>query len=316
MLIHSIMTKCNNIKCWCNQKISTNCDSDKKPCKLIPRGPTGPRGKCGKHGATGPRGKCGKHGETGSVGPTGSAGIDGSTGSTGSVGPTGSTGSVGPTGSTGSVGPTGSTGSVGPIGSTGSVGPTGSTGSIGLTGATGSIGLTGATGSIGLTGATGSVGLTGATGSVGPTGHAPILNYSDFYALMPGDNSATVAPGGEVSFPQTGSTNSVITRVDDSKFTLPNIGTYHISFTVSVTEAGQLGIGLYNGFSFNMLPMSVVGRATGTSQIAGVCLVTTTSINRIISVINPAGNSTALTITPIAGGTESVSAHLVIMQIA
>jgi hypothetical protein len=63
------------------------------------------------------------------------------------------------------------------------------------------------------------------------------------------------------------------------------------------------------------LVSSVVGRATGTSQIIGVSLVTTTVTNSVLTVRNPAANSTALTITPIAGGTRSVSAHLVITQL-
>jgi len=42
----------------------------------------------------------------------------------------------------------------------------------------------------------------GPTGVTGPAGTA--LNYADFYALMPPDNSATVAPGTDVSFPQDG----------------------------------------------------------------------------------------------------------------
>lgn len=36
--------------------------------------------------------------------------------------------------------------------------------------------------------------------------------------------------------------------------------------------------------------------------------------NAILTMRNPAGNA-ALTITPLAGGTQPVSAHLVIMQI-
>lgn len=56
--------------------------------------------------------------------------------------------------------------------------------------------------------------------------------------------------------------------------------------------------------------------ATGTSQIIGMAIVTTTSVNSILTVRNPAGNATALTITPSAGGTRPVSAHLVITQIA
>ena len=45
----------------------------------------------------------------------------------------------------------------------------------------------------------------GPTGATGPTGEAGgVLNYADFYALMPPDNAATVAPGTDVSFPQDG----------------------------------------------------------------------------------------------------------------
>lgn len=63
------------------------------------------------------------------------------------------------------------------------------------------------------------------------------------------------------------------------------------------------------------LEYTVVGRATGTDQIIGMAIITTTSINSILTVRNPAGNAAALTITPNAGGTRPVSAHLVITQI-
>ena len=82
-------------------------------------------------------------------------------------------------------------------------------------------------------------------------------------------------------------------------------------FQVSVDEPGQLILTL----SGSDLAYTVVGRATGTNELAGVSLVTTTVINSILTVRNPAGNSTALTITPIAGGTRPVSANLVITQI-
>ena len=63
------------------------------------------------------------------------------------------------------------------------------------------------------------------------------------------------------------------------------------------------------------LAYTVIGRATGTSQIVGIAIVTTTTTNSILTVRNPAGNAAALTITPLAGGTRPVSAHLVITQI-
>ncbi len=55
--------------------------------------------------------------------------------------------------------------------------------------------------------------------------------------------------------------------------------------------------------------------ATGTSEIVGMALVTITEANSVLTVRNPSGNSTALTITPLAGGTRSVSAHLMILRI-
>lgn len=151
----------------------------------------------------------------------------------------------------------------------------------------------------------------GPTGPAGSPGEA--LNYSDFYALMPPDNAATVAPGTDVSFPQDGPNSGVsITRTGASSFNLSEIGTYQIFFNVPVSEAGQLELTL------NRAPLAytIVGRATGTSDISGKFLVDTTAINSILTVRNPAGNAAALTITPLAGRTNSVSAHLIIIQIA
>ncbi|MBW7457988.1 hypothetical protein K0U00_28500 [Paenibacillus sepulcri] len=129
---------------------------------------------------------------------------------------------------------------------------------------------------------------------------------------MPPDNAATVAPGTDVNFPQDGPSNGTIIRTGPSMFNLPAIGTYQVLFQVSVTEAGQLMLTL-NGAD---LAYTAVGRATGTSEIAGMALVQTTVINSVLTVRNPAGNSTALTLTPLAGGTRPVSAHLIITQVA
>jgi hypothetical protein len=130
---------------------------------------------------------------------------------------------------------------------------------------------------------------------------------------MPPDNAATVAPSTDVSFPENGPTSgTTITSTSPSTFNLSAIGTYEVLFQVSVTEAGQLILTL-NGAD---LAYTVVGRATGTIQITGIALVNTTVVNSVLTVRNPAGNATALTITPVAGGTRPVSAHLIITQIA
>jgi len=164
-----------------------------------------------------------------------------------------------------------------------------------------------------LGGPQGPVGETGPAGPARPQGPAGgVLNYADFYVLMPPDNTATVAPGTDVSFPQDSPNSGAdISRTGPSTFNLAQIGTYQVLFQVSVDEAGQLMLAL-NGED---LAYTVVGRATGASQIVGMALVTTTVINSLLTVRNPAGTAAALTITPLAGGTCPVSAHLIIMQI-
>nr|WP_246096987.1 collagen-like protein [Psychrobacillus soli] len=153
----------------------------------------------------------------------------------------------------------------------------------------------------------------GPPGPPGPPGG--VSSFADFFALMPPDNEATVAVGGDVDFPQDGPTSGMdIVRASADSFTLAAIGTYQVLFQVSVTEAGQLVLTLNNA----ELPYTVVGRATGTAQIVGMALVTTTIMNSTLTVRNPAANPTALTITPFAGapdGTTPVSAHLVITRL-
>jgi hypothetical protein len=245
------------------------------------------------------------------AGPQGLAGALGPQGLTGLVG---AIGALGPEGLAGALGPQGVAGLVGAIGSLGPEGLAGALGPQGAAGLAGALGALGPQGLAGLAGAIGAAGLTGPTGATGPAGPAGgVLGFADFFALMPPDNAATVAPNTDVSFPQDGPiSGTAITRINASSFNLAGIGTYQVLFQVNVNEAGQLLLTL-NGAD---LAYTVVGRATGTSQIIGMALVQTTAINSVLTVRNPAGNSTALTITPLAGGTRSDSAHLVIMQIA
>ena len=131
---------------------------------------------------------------------------------------------------------------------------------------------------------------------------------------MPSNNLATIAAGADVNFPMDGPNDGSnnIFRNGLYVFMLSNMGVYEVNFQVSVDEAGQLMLTL-NG---SEMDSTVVGRATGTSQIVGMCLIKTTGINSILTVRNPSGNSTALTITPNAGGARSVFCHLVIKQLS
>ena len=77
------------------------------------------------------------------------------------------------------------------------------------------------------------------------TGRNRFTSFADFFALMPGDNAATIAAGAPVLFPQNGpNSGSGITRASAGVFNLVNAGTYRVFFQVSVTEAGQLQLRL------------------------------------------------------------------------
>ena len=284
----------------CNR--NNRCGGCRRPCDndddviICPQGPQGPQGPTGPQGPAGEQGARGPQGVQGVIGPTGPQGPTGAQGPQGETGPQGPIGLTGPQGPQGPVGPRGETGAQGPIGLTGPQGPQGPVGPRGETGAQGP------QGEAGLQGPQGPRGLPGG-----------VLSYADFYALMPPDNTATVAVGADVEFPQNGAiANTNIGRLNNTTFLLSAVGTYLVTFNVPVTEAGQLVLTL-NGTE---LLYTVVGRATGTSNIIGTAIINITAANSILTVRNPAANTTALTITPTAGGTLPDSAHLTIIQLA
>ena len=141
---------------------------------------------------------------------------------------------------------------------------------------------------------------------------AASLDYGEFYALMPADNPDPIAPNQDVAFPQNGpNSGTTIPRASDTSFTLTEVGTYLVSFTVTAEEAGQLILTLNDAD----LAYTVVGRNALGSQITGTVLVTTTAANSVLTVRNPDGTADPLTLTPNAGGTRPVSAQLTIVQL-
>lgn len=253
------------------------CDDD-ECCIICPQGPEGPQGPVGPQGPAG---------EQGPRGPQGIQGV---------IGPTGPQGPVGPQGPQGETGPQGE---VGPIGATGPQGPQGATGPAGPTGATG---------------AQGPQGPQGETGAQGPQGvPGGVLAYADFYALVPPDNEDSIEPGEDIAFPRNGAIlNTNIGRLSNTEFILGPVGSYLVLFTVPITESGQIVLTLND----TELLYAAFGRTTGTSQIVGNTIITTTSANSILTLRNPTGNNTDLTLTDVAGGDLSVTAHLTIIQIA
>lgn len=174
-------------------------------------------------------------------------------------------------------------------------------------GSVGIAGIAGPSGAPGLAGAAGAAGVQGISGIPGAPG---LLDFSDFYALMGPDNLGPIAGGIAVQFPRIGSTTGAIIALSPSTFLLPTIGTYLVQFQVDVTAAAQLQLSL----NTVPLPETVVGRATGTTQIIGVSLVTTTTAGSVLAVINPPAN-VALSLPINDGGINPVSAHLVITRI-
>jgi Na+-driven multidrug efflux pump len=65
--------------------------------------------------------------------------------------------------------------------------------------------------------------------------------------------------------------------------------------TEQAIEYGITYTRVYAAFS----PLMLIYHATGTSQIVGMAIVATTAVNSVPTVRNPAGNATALTITPL-----------------
>jgi hypothetical protein len=149
---------------------------------------------------------------------------------------------------------------------------------------------------------------------IGPQGTSGTLAFAYFYALMPGDNAATIAAGSELEFPHNGAARGII-RNSASKFILPAVGIYEVFWQASISEAGQLVLGLDSGSGVVEQANTVAGRATGASLITNHVLLVTTATNSLLSVRNASGNPTVLTVTPIAGGTHAVSATLLIKQI-
>lgn len=248
-------------------------------CCTCNPGIPGPQGPAGPRGPAGPQGIPGPQGP---VGPQGPEGIPGATGAQGPVGP------QGPAGEAGATGPQG------PIGSAGPIGPQGP---------------------IGETGPQGPAGETGPQGSVGPQGPAGgVIAYADFYALMPPDNVTAIPAGSDIAFPRSGPISGTgITRISNTQFSLENIGTYQVLVQLSAEDSGQLVLTL-DGTD---LPYTVAGTSvTGTSQIVVMAMVETTAANAVLTVRNPDGTGNPLVLTPGAGGTRPVSAHLVITQLA
>jgi hypothetical protein len=143
-------------------------------------------------------------------------------------------------------------------------------------------------------------GLTAGTGNGAGTDYAATIA------------AKTVAGTGRIPFPQNGPTAGIV-RIDNTSFVLPSIGTYEIYFSIHTTELGQIQLEL-NGVD---LPETVVANMNSTSGghlITGSFFVTTTGLNSILAIINPSGNTSALTITPADGANTHANAQVLLIK--
>ncbi|HEV7750621.1 MAG TPA: hypothetical protein VGO71_03720 [Baekduia sp.] len=189
-------------------------------------------------------------------------------------------------------------------------GPTGVTGAAGRAGAPGEPGAAGAEGAPGRTGATGSTGATGATGP------AASGIYGEFYSLMPGDTSYTYGPtgnaptGARILFPHAGAAQGGVAYSGGGEFTLPSAGTYRVSFSVTLAQAGQLQIVLNSV----PLPYAIFGNDAANSEITGEALVTSPGAGSVIS-INAPGSNPNVSLADAAGGSVPSAATLIIQRV-
>jgi hypothetical protein len=139
-----------------------------------------------------------------------------------------------------------------------------------------------------------------------------VLDYSLFY-LLSGASAPVVLVGDPILFNFDGPTTHRIIRnggTSPSEFVLPDIGFYEVFWQANIASAAQLELQL-NG---SQVADTVIGRATADNQLVGDVLIQTTLINEILTINNP--GLSQIIITGNAGGSQPVSAVLLIMRIA
>lgn len=188
----------------------------------------------------------------------------------------------------------------------------------------------------GVAGATGVYSVYGNVGAPAIPSAGGLVSFGSFYGLTAGtDNggateyAATFAANVPVNFAHSSATfggvainnpGTATVQTNNTKFVLANIGTYKVSFNVHTTEPGQLQADIGDGTTQVIVPGSCgvnMNPTSGGHPISQTFMVTTTVANRILRIINPAGNSPALTVTPADGAsTHANTPTLTIEQVA
>lgn len=279
------------------------------------------------------------------TGGGGSQGFQGAVGALGFQGPTGA-GSQGLQGITGTAGIPGVQGTQGTQGTTGvgTQGSQGITGPVGETGATGPTGVTGATG----TGGAGLVEFAGFYGMPAGAGNSAAIDYPATIAASAA--SPSVAAGSAINFPRLmiPTLGGIVindpgaAQSNNTEFILPSVATYRITWHISVSEPTQWALfissdglgnavvagapgGLFSQFgvdpSGNYSPTgdgtpSLIGQATGTSEMTGSVILLNPVAGAAIQIRNFASSAGAVTVTVTPGGPNSQSAVLIIERLS
>ena len=172
-------------------------------------------------------------------------------------------------------------------------------------------GVMGPRGPMGPVGPQGPQGIPGPAGPQGPAGGAA-SSFANFYALMPPDNAAPIALGGDVAFPRTAATGGTdITRISDTSFGLATPGSYLVSFNATPNQAGRLILTLDG----TELPYTLSANGATGTEIKGTAIVPVTTANSVLTLRNPAGATAPLTLTPGTAATPN-AANLIIEKLA
>jgi len=127
------------------------------------------------------------------------------------------------------------------------------------------------------------------------------------------DYAATVAAGTAVPFPRNGpATGTTVTRASGSTFTVASAGLYEVSWTVAFLEESQLQLAVGGAGVANTATLSGAG-----TQINSNTVLIALSAGDVVSLINPPGNATALTVQTADGSlTHAQAPNLTFQKIA
>ena len=176
----------------------------------------------------------------------------------------------------------------------------------------------------------------------------PVVEFASFFGMTAGpgntginDYPATiqisapgpsVASGSALNFPRASApavggiviNNPGPTQANNSEFILPSVGTYRVTWHISVDEPAQLSLwintgpapagGLFSELGAASGAPANVGRSIGSSQLVGDVIFRNTVANSAIQIRNYASQS-AVSVTPQPGGTRAQAVSLIIQRL-